>query len=144
MGVDNGLLAGAGLEEGEVGAVVHEEGFCEDSRAKSVLQDVEASFLVGISIGPIEAHTVAGEILEGCVAETGGELVRGSLTFRGVDAPAACLSPAAAVSVGVEVDADAEGVPGSVNKAPGIDSPASFFKGDVVIFRNEEFGIVAE
>ena len=57
---------------------------------------------------------------------------------------AGCLRPFCAVSVGVEVDADADCISLAVKKAPGIHTAATFFQGDIIILRNQLLSVIAE
>lgn len=65
MQVDDGALAGAGFEDGEVVGVGVEAVFCEDGGAEGVAEDVEVLLDVGIAIGYIGSELHAGEVL-GC------------------------------------------------------------------------------
>ena len=69
MKVDDGLDAGAGLEEGEVGGVVHEEVFGEDGGAEGVTKDVEVFFVVGFGGAVEAADFVALEVFVGGLVE---------------------------------------------------------------------------
>ena len=72
---DYGIASFLGFQILKVGLAVIEEGFRQNSRAEGVAQEIEAGLLVGISIGPVETHPVAGEVSEGGIAEAGGQPV---------------------------------------------------------------------
>lgn len=62
----------------------------------------------------------------------------------GVNAPVGGIVPAVAPAGGVGVDGDEDDVACAEGLADGVNATAAFGEGDVLLFRYEELGIVAE
>ena len=116
MEVDDGLAAGGGFEEGEVLGVVVEKVLGKGAGAKGVLQDGEVGFPVGIA---------------------------GGLATGGVTAPASGGHPLPTFACSVGVDGNQADILLAQLPAPGVGSLDAGAEGDVVVFGDEEVGIVA-
>ena len=86
---------------------------------------------------------MTGKVEGGCFVEAGGKAVAGGLASGGVAAPAAGIHPLFAVSGGVGVDGDQADVSLAQLQATGVGTLDAGAEGDVVVFRDEEVGIVA-
>ena len=115
----------------------------EGAGAEGVLQDSEVRFPVGVSVGIVFPKLMAGKAEGGCFIEAGGEAVAGGLATGGVAAPASGVHPLATVPGGVGVDEDQADILLAQLTAPGVGTLDAGAEGDVVVFGDEEVGIVA-
>ena len=79
----------------------------------------------------------------GGVIEAGGEAVGRSVFERGVGAPAGGVIPAVTFASSVAMDGDEDDVLFTEGVAEAVDSVAALEEADVVVFRYQEFGVVA-
>ena len=86
---------------------------------------------------------MAGKAERGGFIEAGSETVAGGLATGGVAAPAAGGHPLPTVAGGVGVDGDQADILLAKLPAPGVGSLDAGAEGDVVVFGDEEVGIVA-
>lgn len=86
---------------------------------------------------------MTGKVEGGGFIEAGGKTVAGSLATRGVAAPATGGHPLPTVAGGVGVDGDQADILLAQLAAPGVGSLDAGAEGDVVVFGDEEVGIVA-
>lgn len=141
----DGFLAGVGLQVGQRDFAVHESVFGEDGGAVGVLQDVEGRLEVRISVCVVGADVVAGKVFSGLLVQAIGQLVREGVAVVGVGALAGGVVPHKAASGGIYVDGCQQCLlHGPSNLAGDIVGPAhAFLQGDVFLFGNQEFGIIA-
>lgn len=141
----DGLLAGVGLQVGQGDFAVHKAVFRQYGSAVGVLQDVEGRLEVRIAVGVVGADVVAGKVLTGLLVQAIGQLVREGVAVVGVAAPAGGVVPFLSVSGSVHVDAHDDGLlDGPSNLAGDFVGPAhAFLQGDVFLFWNQEFGVIA-
>ena len=85
---------------------------------------------------------MTGKVEGGGFIEAGGKTVAGSLATRGVAAPATGGHPLPTVAGGVGVDGDQADILAQLT-APGVGTLDAGTEGDVVVFGDEEVGIVA-
>lgn len=86
---------------------------------------------------------MTGKVEGGGFIEAGGKTVAGSLATRGVAAPATGGHPLPTVAGGVGVDGDQADILLAQLTAPGVGTLDAGTEGDVVVFGDEEVGIVA-
>ena len=86
---------------------------------------------------------MAGEVGLGGGVEGGGEGIGPGVATGGVGAPAAGGEPAVATAGGVAVDGDEDDVLFAEGVAEAVDAVAALEEADVVVFRYQEFGVVA-
>ena len=86
---------------------------------------------------------MTGKVEGGGFIEAGGKTVAGSLATRGVAAPATGGHPLPTVAGGVGVDGDQADILLAQLTAPGVGTLDAGAEGDVVVFGDEEVGIVA-
>ena len=108
-----------------------------------MLEDVEAFFVVNVTIGKVAANGLLAEVFEGCHGEVIGKEIGFRLAFAGVDAPSSGLGPFATVSEGVGVDGDQDYIFLSQCLGVGVCALASLGKWNIVIFLNEKLGVIA-
>lgn len=125
MRLDYGIASFLGFQILKVGLAVVEEGFCQDCRAEGVAQEMEAGLPVGISVGPVETHPVAGEIPEGGIAQAGSQSVGRGRSTGGIAAPACGVLPFRTVAGGIAVDTDEDDVLTAESSTVVIDSAAA-------------------
>ena len=77
------------------------------------------------------------------VVEAGGEAVGRGVLGRGVGAPAGGVVPAVAFAGSVAMDGDEDDVLFAEGVAEAVDAVAALEEADVVVFRYQEFGVVA-
>lgn len=86
---------------------------------------------------------MTGKVEGGGFIEAGGKTVAGSLATRGVAAPATGGHPLPTVAGGVGVDGDQADILLAQLTAPGVGTLDAGAEGDVVVFGDEDVGIVA-
>lgn len=143
MEIDEGLLAFWGKEEVDIGRVIHEHVFCEDSRAGGMLEQVEGLFQIRVAVGCVHPEAMAGDMNLGSVIEAGGQAVGRGVAGGGVGAPAAGVVPAVAFAGSVAMDGDEDDVLFAEGVAEAVNAVAALEEADVVVFRYQEFGVVA-
>jgi len=126
-----------------VGLVVHEEVFGEDGGAAGVAEEVEGSLDVRIAIGEVHPEVLVGDVDLGGVIEAGGEAVGRGVLGRGVGAPAGSVVPAVAFAGSVAMDGDEDDVLFTEGVAEAVDTVAALEEADIVVFRYQEFSVVA-
>lgn len=105
-----------------------------------MLQDVEGSLEVRISVAVVSTEPVAGKVSLGGFVQTGNQLVGLCVPRESVGAPASGVVPHTAAAGCIDVDADNESVVRFVSVADGftVDAPASFFQGFVLLIGHDE------
>ena len=106
-------------------------------------EDVEVLFQIGIAVGVIGAETHAGKVVGGGIVEAGGQSVGPGVAAGGIGAPATGVHPSASSSGSVDVNGDENDIVFAELATPGIDAAAALLQGNVFLFGDEEFGIIA-
>ena len=106
-------------------------------------EDVEVLFQVGVAVGVVGEETHTGEVVAGCVVEASGQAVGPGVATGCVGAPATGVHPSASSAGSVDVNGDENDIVFAELAAPGVDAAAALLQGDVFLFWNEEFGVIA-
>lgn len=141
MGADYGFASFGRKKIVDVGMGVHEEVFGEYGGTTSVLQNVEAFFLVAVAIGKVGADALAYKILAGGIVNMFGEEVAGALTRIGVGFEAGGIHPFAAIAGGIDVYTDDNDIFRAFLVAHAVDTFATEGEGDIVGLGHQDLGI---
>ena len=141
--VDEVGLTEVAEEVFHVGLVVHEEVLGEDGGAAGMAEEVEGGLDVGIAVGEVHPEALVGDMDLGGVVEAGGEAVGRGVLGRGVGAPAGGVVPAVAFAGSVAMDGDEDDVLFAEGVAEAVNAVAALEEADVVVFRYQEFDVVA-
>ena len=141
--VDEVGLTEVAEEVFHVGLVVHEEVLGEDGGAAGMAEEVEGGLDVGIAVGEVHPEALVGDMDLGGVVEAGGEAVGRGVLGRGVSAPTGGVVPAVAFAGSVAMDGDEDDVLFAEGVAEAVNAVAALEEADVVVFRYQEFDVVA-
>ena len=141
----NGSFPFIRLQEGQRDLGIHESVFGENSGAVGVLEDVERSLEVWISVGIIRADAMPRQMLSGRLVQAVSQLVGQGVSVVGVGAPAGGIVPHQATAGRIDVDGYQKGLLDGMTYLAGnpVGPAYSFFEGDVVFLGYEQFGIIA-
>ena len=142
--VDNRLLSFIAKKEIAAADAIHESILGKTACTGGVAEDIKCCFLIRVSVHVIEAHLMTGQVLQGGLAKIICENITSSLTRGSVAAPALRIVPFVTVPGSVHVDGNQADVALAQLQAKPVDSPAALIKGNVFVFRNQEFRIKTE
>ena len=106
-------------------------------------EDVEVLFQVGVAVGVVGEETHPRQIVFCSFVQARCQGVGLCIAPGGEAAPTPGIEPILAVSGGVNVDGDENDIVFAELAAPGVDAAAALLQGDVFLFWNEEFGVIA-
>ena len=81
MKLGDGCLSFVAQEEVAGMVAVHKSVLGERCGTGSVAEDVESSFLIRVAVRVIEAHPMAGQVLQGGLTKMVGQQISGGLTW---------------------------------------------------------------